>query len=301
MNQLSRNQKRIFMLIVALIVLTGCVQRPESTQDLYTLSTTFTEVWETSKFSALVVLPITYIINYVVEVLGWGVIAGVGIATIVINLITMPIMIFSQKGSSKMQMLQPKLNALEKKYEGRKDQNSLMAKNQEIQKLYKDNDIKMGMTLLGSFLPLPLLIAVLQAVYFSASLFDPKNLVMGADLNLKPFDGFRAGPNGWIYIVIILLMIGTQFLSMKLPQYLTNKRLEKDKSYKKYDKVQAAENPMGNMTNMMIVMMIVIAITTPTTMSVYYVFSSGMAIIRTFVGDLMVQKDMEEAKTRKKR
>ena len=49
-------------------------------------------MWANSKFNALFVLPITYVINYVIEVLGWGTIAGIGIATILVNLITMPLM-----------------------------------------------------------------------------------------------------------------------------------------------------------------------------------------------------------------
>ena len=304
MKQFSRNQKRLFILIVVLLVLTGCAtDRPDGTDAnaYYTLSTTFGEVWSVSKFRALLVLPITYIINYVIEVLGWGIISGVGIATIIVNLVTMPIMIYSQKNSTKMQLLQPKINAIEKKYENRKDQQSLMMKTQETQKLYKDNDIKMGMTLLGSFIPLPLLMAMLNAVYYAGSLYNESNLFMGANLNLKPFDGFKNGPNGWIYIVIIILMVGTQFLSMKLPQFLNKKRLESDRSYKSYDKAQTgAKDPMAGMTNVMMVMMVWIALSTPTTMSVYYVFSSLMAIFRAFLGDFMVHKDAEAEKKDRK-
>lgn len=298
MKQFSRNQKRLFILIVVLLVLTGCAtERPDGTaaKPYYTLATTFGEVWSVSKFRALLVLPITYIINYVIDVLGWGIISGVGIATVIVNLVTMPIMIYSQKNSSKMQLLQPKINSIEKKYENRTDQQSMMMKTQEIQKLYKDNNIKMGMTLLGSFIPLPLLMAMLNAVYYAGSLYNESNLFMGANLNLKPFDGFKTSSNGWIYIVIIVLMVATQFLSMKLPQYLNKKRLEADRSYKSYDKTQTAKDPMAGMTNFMMIMMVWIALSTPTTMSVYYVFSSLMAIFRAFLGDFMVHKDSEAA------
>lgn len=296
MNQFSKNQKRIFMLIIALIVLTGCVKRPVEgdLSQLYSLSTSFKEVWDTSKFSALFVLPITYVINYVIEVLNWGVVAGIGIATIVVNLITFPIMLSSQKGSAKMQLIQPKINSIEKKYENRTDQQSMMMKTQEIQKLYKDNDIKMMSTLLGSFIPLPLLMAMLSAVYYASSLWSEANLFMGASLNVKPTEGFMAGPNNWIYIVIFLLMVALQYVSMKLPQYLTKKRLESDRSYKKYDKAQQAKDPMGGMTNMMIGMMVFIAITTPTTISIYYIFSSLMTIARSYMGDVMLNKENEE-------
>ena len=231
MQQFNKTQKRIIFLILGLVVLTGCITRPDpnNPSDFYTLTTSFATLWETSKFEALFVFPITYVINFVIEKLNWGVIAGIGIATLLVNLITLPLMLFSQTNSAKMQMLQPQINKINKKYEGRDDQQSMMQKAQETQNLYKDNDIKMGWTLVGSLLPFPLLMAMLSAVYRASSLYDSANLVMGASLNVKPFDGFKAGPNGWLYVVIVLLMIATQFLAMKLPQWLTKRRLEKDR------------------------------------------------------------------------
>lgn len=303
MINLSKNQKRLVMLLIILFALVGCVQRPtgDDPSQYYSLATTFSEVWNTSKFNAIFVYPITYVINYVIEVLDWGIIAGIGISTVIVNLVTMPVMIYSQTNSSKMQMLQPQISKIEKKYEGRTDQQSLMMKTQETQKLYKENDIKLGMTLLGSFLPFPLLIAMLQAVYRASSLFDESNLVLGASLNVKPFDGFKAGPNGWMYLLIIGLMIASQFVAMKLPQYLTKLRLEEDRSYKSYDPAQNQPAPMGNMMNMMMILMVFIAVSTPTTMSIYYMFSSAMTIVRSFVGDYMVQKDIEKRAGRRKR
>lgn len=292
MQQFNKTQKRIIFLILGLVVLTGCITRPDpnNPSDFYTLTTSFATLWETSKFEALFVFPITYVINFVIEKLNWGVIAGIGIATLLVNLITLPLMLFSQTNSAKMQMLQPQINKINKKYEGRDDQQSMMQKAQETQNLYKDNDIKMGWTLVGSLLPFPLLMAMLSAVYRASSLYDSANLVMGASLNVKPFDGFKAGPNGWLYVVIVLLMIATQFLAMKLPQWLTKRRLEKDRSFKSYDDVQAQPAAGAGMMNMMVFMMIFIAISTPTTMSIYYMFSSIMMILRSYIGDVIVGK-----------
>lgn len=295
MNKLSKNQKRLIVLILVLLALVGC-KRPEGNDptEFYSLSTTFMEVFKVSKFNALFVYPITLVINYVIEVLNWGIIAGIGIATTVVNLITMPLMLYSQTNSTKMQLIQPQINKIEKKYEGRTDQNSVMMKTAELQKLYKDNDIKLGMTLIGSFLPLPLLIAMLQAVYRATALYDQNNLVFGSNLNLRPFDGFKQGPNGWMYILIIGLMVAMQFVSMKLPQYMAKARLKKDRSYKSYDKNQKAENPMDNMLNSMMILMVFVAVSTPTTMSVYYIFSSLMAIVRAIVSDMVIQKNTDK-------
>ncbi|NLC54878.1 MAG: membrane protein insertase YidC [Erysipelothrix sp.] len=291
MQKLSKTQKRILFIVLGLVILTGCAMPDkDNASHFYDLSTSFAQVWEISKFQAIFVLPITYVINFVIEKLNWGIIAGIGIATLLVNLVTLPLMLYSQTNSAKMQLLQPQVNKINKKYEGREDQQSNMQKAQETQQLYKDNNIKMSMTLLGSLIPFPLLIAMLQAVYRANSLFDDANRVMGSSLNVKPFDGFKTGPNGWLYIVIILVMIGTQFIAMKLPQYLAKKRLEKDRSYKKYDEVQSQPAAGAGMMNMMVFMMIFIAISTPTTMSIYYTFSSIMMILRSIIGDQMVAK-----------
>ncbi len=293
MQQLNKTQKRILFLILGLVVLTGCISRPDpnTPSDFYTLSTSFSDIWEISKFNAIFVFPLTYVINFVIEVLDWGVVLGIGIATLLVNLVTLPIMLYSQTNSAKMQLIQPEINKINKKYENRTDQQSSMQKAQETQALYKENNIKMGWTLVGSLLPFPLLMAMLSAVYRASSLYDSAHLVLGASLNVKPFDGFKAGPNGWLYIVIVLLMIATQFLAMKLPQYLAKRRLEQDRSFKSYDSVQAQPAPGAGMMNMMVFMMIFIAISTPTTMSVYYMFSSLMMILRSVIGDILVGKD----------
>ena len=293
MQQLSKTQKRILFLIFGLIILTGCVTRPDpnNPNDFYTLTTSFSQIWAESKFTALFVLPLTYVINFVIVKLNWGIIAGIGIATLIVNLITLPPMLYSQTNSTKMQLLQPQINKINKKYEGRDDQQSMMQKAQETQSLYKDNNIRMGWTMLGSLLPFPLLMAMLSAVYRAGALWDPAHLVMGSSLNVKPFDGFKAGPNSWLYVVIILMMIGAQFVAMKLPQYLAKKRLEKDRSFKSYDETQAQPGAGAGMMNMMVFMMVFIAISTPTTMSIYYFFSSLMMILRTIIGDKLVDKN----------
>lgn len=301
MKQFSKNQKRIFMLIVGLVILTGCVSRPTEASQYYTLETTFGDAFKDGWFQGLFVFPITFLINTVIEKFGWGIIGGIGVATIVVNIVVMPIMLSSQKGSAKMQQIQPQLNKLNAKYEGRTDQNSMMMKNQEMQQLYKDNDIKMFRTLAGTFVSLPILMAMLGAVYYAGSLYNESHTFFGANLNVKPFDGFKTQPNGWLYLVIIAIMVATQFAAMKLPQYLTKKRLEADRSFKKYDKTMTAKDPMGGMTNMMIVMMVFISITTPTTMSIYYIFSSGMAVVRAFIGDQMVAKEKEKLQEGKRR
>lgn len=300
MQKFSKNQKRIFFLVLALIILTGCAipdRNNPNPNDFYNLTTSFSQVWETSKFQAIFVLPISYVINYVIDVLDWGIIAGIGIATFIVNIITLPLMLYSQTNSAKIQLLQPQINKINAKYAERTDQNAQMMKAQELQNLYKDNNIKMSMTLIGSFLPFPLLIAMLQAVYRSSSLFDEANLVLGSSLNVRPLDGFRAGPNSWMYLVIVLLMIGAQFIAMKLPQYLAKKRLKQDRSYKEYDEVQSQPVAGGGMMNMMIFMIIFIALSTPTTMSIYYFFSSLTMILRTFIGDMIVAKDSLKTET----
>lgn len=88
-------------------------------------------------------------IFYVIDFIG---IPNIGLAiilfTIVVNLLMMPLNIKQQKFSKLQVKMSPEIQAIESKYKGRSDQESLMAKNQEIQMVYA----KYGVSASGSCL-----------------------------------------------------------------------------------------------------------------------------------------------------
>ncbi len=101
-------------------------------------------------------------IFYVIDLIG---IPNIGLAiilfTIVVNLLMTPLNIRQQKFSKLSAKMSPELQAIEAKYKGRSDQDSLMAKNQEVQMIYA----KYGVSPSGSCLQLLIQMPILFALY----------------------------------------------------------------------------------------------------------------------------------------
>ena len=91
--------------------------------------------------------------------------ATIGIAIIIFTLITRlllyPMTIQQQKSSKLMNIIQPEINAIQKKYEGKKDQASMMAQQQEIKAVYE----KYGTSMSGSCVQLLIQMPIIFALY----------------------------------------------------------------------------------------------------------------------------------------
>ena len=81
--------------------------------------------------------------------------------TIVVNLLMMPLTIKQQKFSKLSAKMNPEIQAIQKKYKDKKDQDSVMAQNQEIQMVYA----KYGVSPSGSCVQLLIQMPILFALY----------------------------------------------------------------------------------------------------------------------------------------
>ncbi len=85
--------------------------------------------------------------------------------TLVIKLLMLPLTIKQQKFTKLNTVMQPEINKIQKKYRGKKDQESMMKMNQETQAVYE----KYGASPTGSCLPLliqfPILFALYRVIY----------------------------------------------------------------------------------------------------------------------------------------
>lgn len=83
------------------------------------------------------------------------------IFTIVIYMLMLPLTYKQQKFSKMSQIMQPELKAIQKKYEGKKDEASMLAMNEETQAVYE----KYGVSMMGScgqmMIQMPLLFALI--------------------------------------------------------------------------------------------------------------------------------------------
>lgn len=81
--------------------------------------------------------------------------------TIVTRLLLFPLTVKQQKSSKLMNVMQPELNAIQKKYKGKDDQQSMMMMQAETKAVYE----KYGTSMMGGCLPLLIQMPILFALY----------------------------------------------------------------------------------------------------------------------------------------
>ena len=84
------------------------------------------------------------------------------IFTLIVKLILFPLMVKQQKSSFKMQQLQPELQKIRKKYEGKTDQVSQQRMAFEMQEMQKKN----GVSMMGGCLPMLIQLPILYALFY---------------------------------------------------------------------------------------------------------------------------------------
>ena len=121
------------------------------------------------------------ILRYVAIVLGWlmnGIYEGlskiglpnVGLSivffTIIVYVILTPVQYKTQKSSKIMAALNPELQKIQKKYQGRRDQYSMQKMQEETQALYARYGVSMTGSCLPMLIQLPLLLSVYQVILY---------------------------------------------------------------------------------------------------------------------------------------
>ncbi len=105
-------------------------------------------------------------IFYVIDFIG---IPNIGLAiilfTIVVNLLMTPLNIKQQKFSKLQAKMSPEIQAIEAKYKGRSDQESLMQKNQEVQMVYAKYGVSASGSCVQLLIQMPILFALYRVIY----------------------------------------------------------------------------------------------------------------------------------------
>lgn len=122
----------------------------------------------------------TFIIGWVARLLGMimeGIftvidfigIPNIGLAiilfTIVVNLLLLPLTIKQQKFSKLSNKMQPELKVIEEKYKNKKDNDSMVAKNQEIQAVYAKYGVSASGSCVQLLIQMPILLALYRVIY----------------------------------------------------------------------------------------------------------------------------------------
>ncbi|MBQ3383596.1 MAG: membrane protein insertase YidC [Erysipelotrichaceae bacterium] len=281
---LSNKKFWILICVFGLLLLSGCQRNTDAQgnvlpERIIYLSTPWTAMLNESILTAILVYPLAQLINFIGGVTGSGVL-GVVITTLLYNALTMVLSIKSTVSQQKMQMIQPELNKIQAKYEGKTDDNSRMQMYQEQQALMNKYGVNPMASLGTVFLSFPIMIAMFYAAQRADVVVN--GTFLGVPLQKTPWDGFTNIKEYWPLIIIFVFMVIMQFGSSLLPQYLANKRRKSQKNYKAYaDDGSANNSQMNTMMYSMILMVVILGIRWPSAMSVYWAVSSFANIIKT--------------------
>lgn len=212
--------------------------------------------------------------------------------TIVTKMLVLPLTIKQQKFSKVQALMNPEIQALQKKYKDKKDQASMAKMQAEQQAIYEKYGASMTAGCLPSLIQLPILFAFYPVIlYFSY--YVPELLQLNEDVQHSFFmlgnidlvatplelfqngmseGGLLGGITTWAWIIPILAG-GFQFLSVKLTSALSQSP-------------SGEENPamgsMKTMTYIMPIISVVFCFTFNGFIGVYWVIQSVIMVIQQF-------------------
>jgi len=244
-------------------------------------------------FEVLFVYPISWLIDTIFKLTNNGGIA-ITIATLVINILTAPVEIYSQVSMKKQQELQPQLKVLQEKYpNNRTDPTQQQKYTKEYQALMVENGasvLGMCLPMLFIFLQLPILFALSAAVSRLTSLNSASFTLFGVVYNYGlPDPGLPYIPYiGTFLRVFIIISIVSIFLS----QYFS---LPKDQRDPK-------ENQSAMTMYMMNIMMIFLFWNQPIALAMYITVSSlTRVVLRLTIVNRIAKKQHEKFLEKKRK
>ena len=306
--KLTPRRKKIFLaaaLVLAAVILTGCAIPRDADNKIiyiwneqvsgYTVRTSFSDVMKNENwFSAIFVYPLSAIINRLAPVLSVG--GAIALVTIVVNAILAAATLKSSIAQQQMQLVQPELERIQRKYEGREDQASKMRQAQEMQALYQKYQINPGSMILVTFLQFPIIIAMYMAVQRSFAVAT--GTFLGMDLQATPMSGIQkvlAGDMSGLSLFFLWVFMGLcQFVSMRIPMILQKRAAEKEAA-KHHRRPEVSKNSQNMIMQIyMMGMILVFGLMWPAAMSLYWAINSLVNIVKTLIVQNIIDKRKEE-------
>ena len=271
-----------------MVTMTGCRVATDADGAIKLIypETTFAETMASENwFNALLVWPMAQFINKLTPKMGS--VGALAALTLLVNAVLLIVTLKSQIQQQQMQLLQPELERIQRKYEGRTDDASRQKQAQEMNKLYQKYNVNPLSTIAMTFLQFPIVIALFHAVQRSSLLKSTP--FMGLSLEVTPLNGMKAGIPG--YFIIFLVMMVSQAITMFMPRWMAKKRAQEE-AERTHRRVQ--ESKASTQSNMMMIYMVilfsVIGLTLPSAMSIYWTIYSVVNIVKMFVVQSIITK-----------
>ena len=288
-----RTKKLLALMAIVTIVVTatGCTAPKDANGHIILISntTTFGDIFQSENwFNALFVWPLSWVLNHLAPIITVG--GAIAVVTAVVNGLLAVFTLKSQMGMQRMQMLQPELKKIQRKYEGRDDQASKMRMAQEQQQLMKKYDVNPGSMMLVQFIQLPIIMAMFMAIQRAEAVVN--GTFLGMNLQVKPSEAFgllfKGDLSGLPYIILFLLMAITQVVLVLLPMYFQKKKAAAEAA-KHHRKPEPTNNQNMMMQMYMIVMVLAFGLMWQSGMSLFWFIRNIVDIIKTII----VQNIME--------
>lgn len=260
-------------------------------------------------FNNFLVFPIGWLLQAISRIFGGYYIIGLLIVTILIRTLMTPVYNSTNNMSLKMQLMQPDLQKLEAKYANKKDQESQQAKQMEQMKIYKKYKMGFG----GCFsmlLQFPVFMGVYQAVsrlrLTNGTVCNSPNWTDSLKTNLFGVNLFEDRGQGWSgqflgIIIILVLVVGTQFLQQILTQRVQKatyaKSQENIPAYRRQAMQQnQANGSMKFMMYFMILMMGVFVYQSAAGLGIYWLIGNFYSLVQMYFNYKNADKKLERLK-----
>jgi YidC/Oxa1 family membrane protein insertase len=248
--------------------------------------------WKKGPLQGLITYPIAFGLASFTKLIGEngiGQILSILFVTIIVRLIITLATFKQTMQQQKMQLIQPELNAIQVKYQGRTDQASKQKMSQEMMKIYSKYGVNPLKSLIMPFISMPVFLCVYHAVNNTSIL--KTGTVFGVNLGDAMSTGILQGR--WFAIVLFILMVAMQFASMKIPTWM--QKYKTKKSGRRPDPRQSDSQKQANMmTNIFFVMIVFMGWMLPTSMTVYWIASSVVSLVQTIITQTMLGKKSKQ-------
>lgn len=197
---------------------------------------------------------------------------------ILIRLLLLPFAKKTQVQAESMKKLNPELQAIERKFKDKTDNESMMAKSQEMMILYKKYNFNPLSSCLLSFIQLPLFFAFFEALNSIPAIFEDS--LFGMYLGTTPLIGIKNGQ--YYYIILILLVFGTTYFSFRKTMSQTGNKEQDDQ--------------MKYILIFMLVFIGMASFSLSTAVALYWVSTNGFISVQ----NILIKKSMEKKENNKK-
>ncbi len=219
-------------------------------------------------WSSLIVKPLAWLIiklGSIVKDYGLGLI----LTSLIIRLVAFPLTKKTAMQSELMKNAKPELDKLEKKYEGKNDQESMMKKSNEMAMIYKKYNINPIAGCLFALLQIPLFIGFLEAINRVPAIFE--GTFAGFQLGTTPIYAYTNG--NFYYLILTGIVAASTYYSLKM---------------------NSASNPdndqMKMMGRIMFFMILITSIFMTSALNIYWVTTN----LFTVVQNILVKRQKEK-------